>query len=285
MKWPWICILFLWLGVPPAMGQYDYFVFEKGQFLNGMSVYVFSTNAPIKQRPAINAPDMVTLSHGAQVSVLSNPMVQAERGGIIHYWYQVEYTSDSGRVISGFISGHDLAMGAASFQIDYRKEILLLQITRFNPESAYTMSAKMIRNGAEIAQIRFPFIDFHGNPPLPEYSLSVLKNIQPGIDEKSEVAEISFYHANSGFPAGILYLIWNGEHLARLCETMYLLEPNLFEYDSYLVYPGRNGVKPGTVMVVETIKEFVEEQQEYILTEQNRIVYKWDGQKVAVVSE
>lgn len=285
MKWPYVFVLLLWLSISSARGQYDYFVYENGVFQTGMQVYIFSNTAPIKQRPAINAAELTSLTHGNMVTIVSNPMVQAERGAVIHYWYQVDFTNDSGRVITGFVNGHDLAMGAVNFQIDYRRDLLLLQITRFNQEAAYTMTAKMVRNGSEIALIRFPFIDYHLNPALPGYSISVMKNIQPGIDEKSEVAEVSFYHADAGFPAGVLYLVWNGEHLARLCETMYLLVPNLFEYDAYLVYPGRSGVKPGTVMVVETIKEFVEERQEYVVTEQNKIVYKWDGQQVSVVSE
>lgn len=275
-----VCALVIPAGIS---AQYDHFSYEQGRFHPDMSVFVFAESTSLKVSPAIDASDRILLNHGDRVTILVNTMVVSERRGIKQYWYQVEHTSDSGKVTSGFIPGHDIALGAVTFQIDYRRDLLLFQITDFNPSEAYTLTAKIVRNGKIVKMLECPFIDFHLNPPFPDYSVAVAKNIQTRIDDKSEVAEIAFFHAKSEYPAGNLHLIWNGENLDRICETVYLKEPGLFEYDSWVVYPGREGVKPGHIMMVEVIKEFNEDAEEYMVTERITTLYKWDGESITVV--
>lgn len=280
MKW-YSLFLALSLAVTfEGIAQYDHFSYEKGLFQTEMSVFVFAENAVLKTRPSIISQDVETLNHGDRVMVMANSMVEVERNGIKQYWYEVQHTSDSGRISNGFIQGHDLALGGVTFQIDYRRDLLLFQVTKYNVSEAYTLTAKIVRNGKIVKSIECPFIDFHLNPPLLDYSVSVLKNIQANIDEKSEVAEISFFHERADFPLGTLYLIWNGENLAKICETMYLKEPGLFEYDSWVVYPGREGVKPGHVMMVEVIREFDEETESYVVLDRIENLFRWDGIQV-----
>lgn len=269
------------LGSLTAMAQYDYFSYENGRFQSEMTVYVYEEECMLKSRPGPDGADILTLKQGDRLLVLYCAMVETERNGVIQYWYQVEYQTPEG-VTTGYVKGHDLALGALTFMIDYKRDLLLFRIFAFNPSEAYTLQAKVLRNGQTLKSITTPFIDFHLNPTCPDYSIAVLKNIQARIDEKSEVAEISFFHSRTDMPLGVLYLIWNGENLDRICETMYLKEPGLFEYDSYIVYPGREGVKAGTVKQVEIIREFDEEKEEYVVVEKIETLYVWDGVKISI---
>jgi hypothetical protein len=280
MKWI-AALCFTTLFALQASTQYDYFAFESGIFQPEMTAWVYEEHTTLKSRPATDSRDLAHLTHGDRVLVMHSTGVQHQRNGVIHYWYNVSWTNDSGRVITGFIPGNDLALGAVTFQLHYRRDLLLFRIMTYNPSEAYTMEAKVVRNGQTVAQIETPFIDFHLNPAYFNYSVSVLKNIQTRIDSISEVAEITFYHLNQDRPSGTLYLIWSGEHLDRICETMYLHEPLLFIYESYIVYPGQEGVKPGTVKHVEIIREYNEEKEDYIVVEKIGTVYVWDGKLIS----
>lgn len=269
----------LLMAVATATAQYDYFAYENGRFQSDMTVYVFAEQCALKERPALASKDVMPLAHGDKLLVYNFEWVESVRDGVKQYWYHVEYRNDT-LVTSGYICGHDLALGALNFQIDYKRDLLLFQITSYRDMQPYTLTAKVIRDGKTLKTLEHPFIDFHLNPAYPDFSISVQKNIQAGIDEKSEVAEISYIHTLTEFPVGTLYLIWNGEHLGALCETMYLKDPGLLEYESYLVYPGREGVQPGTVQKVEVIREYHEEEEAYLETERIITLYQWDGEKV-----
>lgn len=273
------------LSCTGLFGQYDYFVYENGRFQTQMQVYVFTEKTALKVKPSVDAADVVSIAHCDKLLIVSNTMVENAQTGVIQYWYQAEYTNDSGKVFSGYINGHDLAIAAIQFQIDYRRDFLLFRISGFNPSEPYTITAKVVRNGEVLQTIRAPFIDFHQNQPQPDYSISALKNVQTRIDEKSEIAELSFFHNRSEFPAGTAYFIWNGENLARICETMTISEPELFEYDSWVVYPGREGVKPGNIMFVESIKEYDETSGQYVAVSRIVTTYIWDGIKISVLKE
>jgi hypothetical protein len=279
MKWI-VALLVVMLFPFRAASQYDYFAYENGMFQAEMTVYVYAEQATLKGRAAADGKDLVHLVHGDRLLVIYQAGVQAVRNGIIHQWYNVSYTNDSGRVITGFIPGTDLALGAITFQIDYQRDLLLFRLKAFNAAMAYTLEAKVVRNGQTVKELETPFIDFHLNPERFSYSVSVLKNIQTRIDDKSEVAEITFFHQRQDLPSGTLYLIWNGNHLDRICETMFIQEPFVFIYDSYLVYPGQEGVLPGTAKHVEIIREYDEEKEDYIVVEKIETVYVWDGKRV-----
>lgn len=264
--------------------QYDYFAYENGSFQTGMQVYVFSDSCTLKQKPLGDAAAVAELHHGDKVKIVYNAMVQDFRDTIVQYWYYAEYTNGEGKEFAGFVSGHDLALGGVTFQIDYNRDLLLFQFSGFRSGLAYLLEAKIVRDGRVVKAIEVPFIEFHLNPEYPDFSISVLKNIQTGIDQKSEVAEITYFHERPDFPSGILYLIWNGEHLARICETSSITQPGLYLYDSYLVYPGRNNLKPGTIMQVEVIKEFTEEVEDYVEIDRITTIYRWDGKTITTVS-
>jgi hypothetical protein len=274
---------FFFFVTAAGTAQYDYFAYENGNFQAGIQVYVFTDSCSLRQKPAEDAIPVVEIHHGDKVKIVYNAMVQAFRDTLVQYWYYVEYTDKNGQVSVGFISGHDLALGGITFQINDQRDLLLFQFSGFRTWQAYLLEAKIVRNGMVIQTIEVPFIDYHLNPEFPDFSISALKNIQSGIDQQSEVAEITFFHENPDFPSGILYLIWNGEHLARICETLSIAQPGLYLYDSYLVYPGRNDVKPGTVMQVEVIKEFTEEAEDYVETDRIITIYRWDGKSITTV--
>lgn len=261
--------------------QYDYFSYDNGKFNVGMDVYVFSEEVALKANPFTTAEDVTILQHGERLKILQSLENRIERNGVLQNWYQV-VLEDNEEIFYGYISGHDLALGAVTFIMDYKRDLLLFQITGYQRNEAYTMTAKIVRDGKVLREIEVPFIDFPNNPAYPDYSVAVLKNIQTGIDRRSEVAEITFFHTNTKFPAGTLYLIWNGENLDDICETMYIKEPGIFEYDSYLVYPGREGVEQGTVMLVEIIREYDEESNNYVEVKRIRTTYVWDGKKITV---
>lgn len=285
MKWYPLVLAVLIFAPFESIAQYDHFSYEDGHFQTQMSVFVFTENTALKSRPSVVSQDMAYLNQGERVVILVNSMVETERNGIKQYWYEVQHTSDSGKISRGYIQGHDLALGGVTFQIDYRRDLLLIQVSKYNVSEAYTLNAKIVRNGKTVKSIECPFIEFHLNPPLPNYSVSVLKNIQANIDERSEVAEIAFFHKRPDFPSGNLYLVWNGENLDMICETMYLMEPGLFEYDSWVVYPGREGVERGHVMMVEVIKEFDEETESYVVVDRVNTLFRWDGIKVTRLEE
>jgi hypothetical protein len=264
--------------------QYDYFAYENGKFQPEMTVYVFSDECSLRARPGEAAREVMTLKQGDKLQVFNAEMVESERNGVKQYWYRAEYRNDT-LVAGGYISGNDLALGALHFQIDYKRDLLLFQITAYREMEPYTLTAKVIRNGKTMKTIRTPFIDFHMNLANPDYSFSVLKNIQTGIDEKSEVAEISFVHLSPEFPVGTLYLIWNGENLATICETMYYIDSEMTEYDSYLVYPGREGVLPGTVKKVELVREYDEKREGFVEKQKTETLYRWDGVSILKVAE
>lgn len=264
------------LGSHQISAQYDYFTYENGRFQSDMNVYVFSDSCMLKARPGEEAVNILMLRQGDRLLVWNAEAATSERNGLIQYWYRVEYRTDSFST-NGYISGNDLALGVLNFQIDYKRDLLLFRITNYREAGPYTLTAKVVRDGKTLKTVKTPFIDFHLNPANPDYSFSVLKNIQTGIDEKSEVAEISYVHEQQDFPVGTLYLIWNGEHLAVICETMYWINPELIEYESYIVYPGREGVQPGTVKKVEVIREFDEKKEGFVETERVETIYVWDG--------
>ncbi|HRZ41954.1 MAG TPA: hypothetical protein P5228_04535 [Bacteroidales bacterium] len=260
-------------------GQYDYFTYENGRFQPDMHVYVFSDSCTLKTRPSVESNDIITLRQGDRLLVWNAEAAISERNGLIQYWYRVEYRTDS-LATNGYISGNDLALGALNFQIDYRRDLLLFRITDYREAGPYTLTAKIVRDGKTLKTVRTPFIDYHLNTANPDYSFSVLKNIQAGIDEKSEVAEISYVHSQPEFPVGTLYLIWNGENLAVICETTYFIDPELIEFESYLIYPGREGVQPGTVKKVEILREFDEKSEGFLETERIETIFVWDGVSV-----
>ncbi len=259
--------------------QYDYFAYENGRFQSEMAVYVFTDSCTLKARPAVESHDILTLRHGDRLTVWNTEMALSERNGLVQYWYRVEYRTDT-FATNGYISGNDLALGMVNFQIDYKRDMLLFQIAQYREAGPYTLAAKIIRDAKTLKAVRTTFIDFPLNPANPDYSFSVLKNIQAGIDEKSEVAEISYVHMQPEFPVGTLYLIWNGENLGVICETTYFLDPELIEFESYLVYPGREGVLPGTVKKVDVVREYDETREGFIETERIETIYVWDGVSV-----
>lgn len=263
----------------PATAQYDYFVYDAGRFVPGLQVHTFVEKAVLRERPGAGYRAVTSVDRGSRVVIMSNTMVQSERNGVIQYWYQVGYTNDTGAVFRGFLEGHDLAVAALRFQVDYQRDLLVAQITGTSDDGSYILTAHILRAGSHtVLTAHIPFIPFMGNTTLPGYTFTLERNIQSRITPEAEVAELTYYHANDSMPAGTLYLLWTGEQLLKLCDAISMTEPDNTVREVMIIYPGREGVEAGSFRVKETITTYDPEKKRFNKPEQTISTHHWNGE-------
>ncbi len=266
--------------------QPEYFAFEQGRFHDGYRVWVFPDSTFLYNQ-AGNAGDeniIKVLFRGDQLIIEAKQFATYSSNELISNWYKVNYEKN-GTVLTGFVKGTDIALAGKELYNGGKKTLIMFRINGYLSSGAYQAEAVAVTNKKTICEITFECIDHPLNNRSLEHSFMLSKNIFSGLDSVSTVIAISYFHENDGYPFGTAYMIWNGTALVYVADAMNLAEPEIFRYNSKVIFPADPGGLEKSIRYREEVLEYDVSAGKYVVTQEREIRYQWTGEELLLVED
>ncbi|WP_104382285.1 SH3 domain-containing protein [Sphingobacterium sp. HMA12] len=244
----------------------------------GQTTTIFVEKAYIRSGPGLSSKRVDSLSHGATVSIASDPI----KGDIIKNfyapWYQISYFKH-GELKQGFIWLGLLALGK---QVDKEGFQYLFGFDRFikqgnDEEPAYFLTKLKVLNTKDslIASQSYKFA-FAGQLSAQSKLLSGM-----GLDNVKQILRMEFLSGACGVPTEYNYMAWTGQKLINLPSRYSVSDASFFYYDEKILFPSEH--KRNNQLIYKYIEEG-EAKDDDTLDPDYRISkreehFQWDGNK------
>ncbi len=249
--------------------------FEFGEIkAKGRATCIIVEKAGLYEQASLASALVETLGLGQKIAILGKTKEKMTTNGYTANWYLVAFEKD-GQTRKGYIWGGAIA-GICMQNAD--NEIFMLGVTDFKKGKGFWATAKIVKNGQELAQLKLPVMSFSENSQY-DYCLSGQQYGNRGFSGVQSIFEIAHYYPACGYPAVNSYIFWDGKTLKLATEAKKMFDAGFVLIDTKLVFPDQKGGETDKLTMIETMEQYSEDGIALSKRTRQRKL-SWDGNEL-----
>lgn len=214
------------------------------------------------------------LGLGQKIAVLGKVKQVMTANGYTANWYSVAFEKN-GQIRKGYVWGGSMA---GICMQNTENELFMLGVTDFKQGKGFWATAKIVKNGREIAQLKLPVMSFSENSQY-DYCLKGQKYGNRGFSGVQSIFEIAHYYPACGYPAVNSYIFWDGKTLKLATEAKKMFDAGFVLIDTKLVFPDQKGGETDKLTMIETMEQYSDEGVALSKKTRKRMLI-WDGKEL-----
>ncbi len=240
----------------------------------GQETYTIVEKASLYEQASIKSAVVETFGLGQKIAILGKTKEKMTTNGYTANWYWVAYEKN-GQIQKGYIWGGAIA-GISMQNTD--NEVFMLGVTDFKKGKGFWATAKIVKNGQELAQLKLPVMSFSEDSQY-DYCLSGQKYGNRGFSGVQSIFEIAHYYPACGYPAVNSYIFWDGKTLKLATEAKKMFDAGFVLMDTKLVFPDQKGGETDKLTLIETMEQYSEDGVALNKKTRKRKL-SWDGNEL-----
>ena len=261
----WLLLASLAVGISLADSYYG--------MITGDRALVFREDAALFEEPSESSHIVCTLPVGDELFRLAAIDIQYEGDGMSCTWMEAFYEMD-GDTCRGYIPHSWLALTDQTLSGD---TLFLFGIDTYYPDRyRFVGSARAVSGGEILWESVFypPGGAFGGNDY--RYGASS-RQIDEGDYTFSNLVMLSFLYEACGYENRDVLFVWTGSYLVRGISASTVSEAGVFHYSEEFIFPEKDSLFGGWILLVTTSEEFDDDTMDYFITSQDTAYYSWNG--------
>ena len=252
-----------------------------GKFTEGGKVFLYADKVNVRNRPGLKGSSVIAnLPAAYPVKIIKATPIVEKINQYLSNWYEVGFKY-KGSKMRGYIWGGLLSIVTLDFGVK-GSDLKFVYGIKSIKNSDYDSSAKIVRNGKVVSEVIFDPISLLMDGPY-EYTVSGLLYGSRGFNNIKNIIKLSFTYEACGYPNGDIVLLYDGRKLSYGTEAVSVAEAGVFHFTTKIIFPDKKGGKKNTLVKVETSENFNEKKNRYDLVKTEKIIYKWNGEKLILL--